>query len=93
MTLTEAAVQSQEDTGSAPSRHSRPASDKGNESNSHSFQRRGIRFWLILTALGVSGLLVALEATMVSTALPSIIDELDGAELYVWVVMAFFLTS
>ncbi|KAL3454892.1 MFS general substrate transporter [Aspergillus insuetus] len=55
-------------------------------------QARGVRFWLIMAALTVSGLLAALEATIVSTALPSITQDLGGGERYFWVIQAFFLT-
>ncbi|KAF2138627.1 uncharacterized protein K452DRAFT_256263 [Aplosporella prunicola CBS 121167] len=55
-------------------------------------QKRGVRFWLIIAGLSITGLLVALEATIVSTALPSIIADLGGADSYVWVIMAYFLT-
>ncbi|KAL2845042.1 major facilitator superfamily protein [Aspergillus pseudoustus] len=55
-------------------------------------QGRGIWFWLIMAALTVSGLLAALEATIVSTALPSISNDLGGGEKYYWVILAYFLT-
>jgi MFS family permease len=56
-------------------------------------QKRGIRFWLIIVSLAITAFLVALEATIVSTALPSIISDLGGYGAYVWVIMAFFLTT
>ncbi|KAI4199284.1 MAG: hypothetical protein LQ346_002593 [Caloplaca aetnensis] len=54
--------------------------------------KKGIRFWAIIAALAVTGLLTALEATITSTALPTIIEELGGASLYVWVINLYFLT-
>src|SRR5271165_3451283 len=37
--------------------------------------------------------MAALEATVVSTAMPTVIDELGGIELYTWVTTAYLLTS
>ncbi|KAI1746686.1 major facilitator superfamily domain-containing protein [Xylaria castorea] len=51
-----------------------------------SFQR-GFRFWAIFGAILVTMLLVAVESTATSTALPYIVRELDGRELYVWFIM------
>ena len=55
-------------------------------------QKKTLRFWAIILALAVTGLLTALEATITSTALPTIIDALGGASLYVWVINIYFLT-
>lgn len=54
--------------------------------------KKSFRFWAIILALSVTGLLTALEATITSTALPTIIDALGGASLYVWVINLYFLT-
>ncbi|KAL8683659.1 MAG: hypothetical protein Q9186_000432 [Xanthomendoza sp. 1 TL-2023] len=54
--------------------------------------KKGVRFWAIIGALAVTGLLTALEATITSTALPTIIEALGGASLYVWVINLYFLT-
>lgn len=53
---------------------------------------KDFRYWAIIIALCVTSSLVALEGTVVSTALPSIIRELGGGESYVWVVNAYFLS-
>lgn len=50
------------------------------------------RFWVILTSLGITSLLTAIEASVTSTALPSVAKALDAKELYVWFASAFFLT-
>lgn len=63
-----------------------------NTDESASIKPRGLRFWLIMLALTVSGLLAALESTVVGTALPSITSDLGGGEKYVWVTIAYFLT-
>jgi hypothetical protein len=49
------------------------------------------QYWAIIVALGIVSLLVALEGTVVSTALPSITHDLGGGEKYVWVINAYFL--
>jgi EmrB/QacA subfamily drug resistance transporter len=48
---------------------------------------------LILIALAVVLLLSALDQTIVSTAMPRIIEQLQGLELYAWVTTAYMLTS
>ncbi|KAF2271624.1 major facilitator superfamily protein [Westerdykella ornata] len=55
--------------------------------------KRGFRFWCIIFSLCTTGILSALEGTVVSTALPTIIDHLGGGSLYLWAVNAYFLTS
>ncbi len=52
----------------------------------------GWRSWAIIAALSVVALLPAIEGTVVSTALPTIVQNLQGGESYVWVVNAYFLT-
>ena len=54
--------------------------------------KKCLRFWVIIGTLAVTGLLTALEATITSTALPTIIESLGGASLYVWVINLYFLT-
>jgi hypothetical protein len=49
------------------------------------------RFWAILVALAFTGLLSALEGTITSTALPSIVEDLGGGDLYIWAVNGYFL--
>jgi EmrB/QacA subfamily drug resistance transporter len=52
---------------------------------------RGLRFWTILIAVGFVGLLTALEATITSTALPSIVADLQGGDMYIWAVNGYLL--
>ncbi|KAK4164417.1 MFS general substrate transporter-like protein [Cladorrhinum sp. PSN259] len=53
--------------------------------------KRGLRFWTIMIAVGFTGLLTALEATITSTALPTIIADLEGGDAYVWAVNGYLL--
>ena len=55
--------------------------------------RKSIRFFAIIAALALSGLLTSLEATITSTALPTITADLGGADLYIWVVNGLYLTQ
>src|SRR3569623_918199 len=49
----------------------------------------------LLAMLGISfvTMLVALDQTVVGTALPTIVAELKGFELYAWVATSYLLTS
>jgi hypothetical protein len=60
------------------------------DSKKRTFQR-GPRFWGIMVALSVTAILSALEGTVVSTALPTIIRDLGGGELYLWAPNGYFL--
>jgi len=54
---------------------------------------KSFRFFAIIAALAFSGLLTALEATITSTALPTITADLGGADLFIWVVNGYYLTQ
>jgi hypothetical protein len=54
--------------------------------------KRGFQFWAIIFALCVTGLLSALENTVVSTSMPVIVRELNIGDNYVWITNAFFFT-
>lgn len=54
--------------------------------------RRGFRFWTIIFALCVTGLLGALENTVVSTSMPTIVEDLNIGDNYIWITNSFFLT-
>ena len=51
------------------------------------------RLWLILGALLLGLLLAALDGTIVSTALPTIVGDLHGGSHLTWVVTAYLLSS
>jgi EmrB/QacA subfamily drug resistance transporter len=53
----------------------------------------GRRLWLIIGALLAGMLLAALDQTIVSTALPTIVGDLGGASHLSWVVTAYLLAS
>ncbi|KIP03771.1 hypothetical protein PHLGIDRAFT_77045 [Phlebiopsis gigantea 11061_1 CR5-6] len=53
---------------------------------------RGFRFWIIFLAICVCLFLSALEYSAVSTALPTIVHDLHGAD-FVWVASAYALAA
>ncbi|KAF2809439.1 MFS general substrate transporter [Mytilinidion resinicola] len=53
----------------------------------------GMHFYLILFALSITNVLVALEGTVTSTALPTIVRALGGGSSYVWASSGYFLAS
>lgn len=53
---------------------------------------RGWKFWAIFTGLCIASLLAAVDGTVTSTALPTIVHDLEAEGLYVWFVNAFFLS-
>lgn len=55
--------------------------------------RKSFAFYAIIAALAMSGLLTSLEATITSTALPTITADLGGGDLFIWVVNGFYLTQ
>ncbi|KAJ7822176.1 Mfs1.2 [Mycena olivaceomarginata] len=54
--------------------------------------KRGIRFWLVFFSLFVSFFLVCLEATVVSTALPTIAKDLQITQ-FVWIGSTYALAN
>ena len=54
---------------------------------------RNRKFVAALSALSMAAVLSAIDQTVVSTALPHIIDSLQGAQLLEWVFTAYFLSA
>ncbi|WP_007517715.1 MULTISPECIES: MDR family MFS transporter [Pseudofrankia] len=78
---------------STASRSSEPASPVTPPTADVPVEPGGHRVGLILLALGVGMLLAALDQTIVSTALPTIVGDLGGAEHLSWIVTAYLLAS
>ncbi|RYP28941.1 hypothetical protein DL767_006976 [Monosporascus sp. MG133] len=55
-------------------------------------QKYSWRFWAIIISLAVSSLLSALDVSVISTAMPSIINDLGSSGAYAWIANAYFLT-
>ncbi|KAK6436009.1 hypothetical protein LTR95_007801 [Oleoguttula sp. CCFEE 5521] len=55
--------------------------------------RKTWRFWAIIASLGITGMLSALEGTIITSALPAITEALGGGSSYIWVPNAYLLAS
>ncbi|ATZ53973.1 hypothetical protein BCIN_10g00020 [Botrytis cinerea B05.10] len=56
-------------------------------------QSRGWNFWAIMTSMAVLSLLAGLDATAVSTAMPSIIKDFGTSQGFAWIANAYLLTT
>ncbi|KAF8468646.1 major facilitator superfamily domain-containing protein [Gautieria morchelliformis] len=65
--------------------HSQPAPSPG--------AGRGRDFWLVFVAVCSSTFLEALDFTTVSTALPTMVNDLQGADKFTWIGTAYTLSS
>ena len=54
--------------------------------------KKGWRFWAVFPSLCITTLLAAVESTVVSTALPFIVHEIDAGDSYVWILNVYLLT-
>ena len=62
------------------------------ESPDEAKPKYGFRFWMVMLALCVTQLLNALEGTVTSTALPTIVEQLGGGDEFIWASSGYFLT-
>jgi hypothetical protein len=74
-----------------PSQDDRPAIAA--HSNTPKGHVKSLRFWAVITALSLTGMLAALESTIITSALPTIINTLGGGNDYVWVPNSYLLAS
>jgi len=51
------------------------------------------RFWAIIVSLMITGLVSALEGTIITSALSTITQSLGGGNAYIWVPNAYLLSS
>ncbi|KAH0566233.1 hypothetical protein GP486_000380 [Trichoglossum hirsutum] len=54
--------------------------------------RYGFTFWAIFAGLALTAMVSALDGSIVSTALPTIVRDLQAGDNYVWIINAYFLT-
>lgn len=71
---------------------SKETSDDSPDGTTPNTFERGPRFWAIIVVLAIISLLTTLEGTVTSTIMPSVVDDLGGGELFIWVSNAYFLT-
>ena len=81
-----------ETTDRSPESVDAPAAEVSDDAPKLTFNHN-LRFWLVLLALSVTSLLAALEGTVTSTALPTIVADLHIGDSYPWVSNAYFLTT
>ena len=55
--------------------------------------KHSFHFWALMAALSMTGLLSAIEGTIITSALPTITKALGGGQSYIWVPNAYFLAS
>jgi hypothetical protein len=67
--------------------------DRRDASNNKEPQDRGCRFWMVFAALLITGVLSAVEVTIISTALPAIVHNLNIGNIYAWIANSYFFTS
>ncbi|KAF6813796.1 major facilitator superfamily transporter [Colletotrichum plurivorum] len=78
----------------ASKEHDLPVQDQEAEvAGTEAPMKKDLRFWTMFLAIGLCQFLAALDATILSTALPTIMGELNSGELYVWVVNSYLLAS
>jgi hypothetical protein len=53
----------------------------------------GFAFWAIFAGLVLTALISALDGSVISTALPTIIHDLEAGNNYVWIINVYFLTG
>lgn len=51
------------------------------------------RFWAIISALTITGLMSAIEGTIITSALPTITNAMGGGDSYIWVPNAYLLAQ
>ncbi|HVG95445.1 MAG TPA: MDR family MFS transporter [Chloroflexota bacterium] len=73
----------------APGRPAAPPAEEGTDSLVRPGRQRQLLTATLMICMGV----VALEGTVVTTALPSVVGELQGLALYPWVFSVYLLTS
>jgi hypothetical protein len=61
-------------------------------SNNEEPQVRDCRFWMVFAALSITGVLSAIEAIIISIALPTIVHNLNIGNNYAWIANSYFLT-
>ncbi|OTB02352.1 hypothetical protein M426DRAFT_74691 [Hypoxylon sp. CI-4A] len=55
--------------------------------------RRAVRFWGIFVCLCMLAFISALDVSIITTALPTITDDIGGARQYVWIANSFTVAS
>ncbi|KAL6899910.1 MFS general substrate transporter [Trichoderma evansii] len=70
-----------------------PTADPVQNNEPRSANIRTWRFWTIILALSITGLMSAIEGTIITSALPTITNALGGGDAYIWVPNAYLLAQ
>lgn len=54
---------------------------------------RPLRFWIIIGALSLLAFICALDATIITTPLPTIVEDIGGDRQYVWIANSFVIAA
>lgn len=83
-----------EDTALPPGHHGEDPSNESAASSQPKGQvKKSFRFWVVIAALSLTGMLAALESTIITSALPTITSTLGGGNVYVWIPNSYLLAS
>ncbi|KAI1273032.1 MFS general substrate transporter [Xylaria sp. FL0933] len=63
------------------------SSDKGES------EPRSLRFWVIIAALSLLAFICALDATIITTPLPTIVEDIGGKTQYIWIANSFVVAA
>lgn len=69
-----------------------PATAVGDDPD-HVHTKKSIHFWTVIVAIALCQFLAALDSSVLSTALPTVANDLDAGPLYIWFVNAYLLAS
>lgn len=82
-------------TTDAPAPSDNPVTDppKNPNTQAEAFgkQSRGWRFWAVFPGLCFCMLLAGLDTSVIATALPTIITNLNSGSLYIWTINGYFV--
>ncbi|KAK5637180.1 hypothetical protein RRF57_012892 [Xylaria bambusicola] len=83
-----------ETTSSNPIGDTQAARPKGGETGTKVQRppKKSLTFWGIVFSMQLISILSALDTTVVSTAMPSILKDVGKSEAWVWIANAYFLT-
>lgn len=67
------------------------APDSGAPSPKETTPKKGLRFWVVFFAISLMYFVATLDGTILTTALPTIVVDLQSGSLYIWAVNAYLL--
>lgn len=68
-------------------------SEDSSTSETEKPEPRSLRFWITIASLSLLAFICALDATIITTPLPTIVEEIGGETLYVWIANSFVIAA